>query len=122
MIRVFRRLQLPELKGVDLCHASVLHELKHKWVYDTLKGTGADRDGDDLPDRWEILTQPIYQFDPLDPDTHFLRFQLAPEYWSYGDEELLCREAELNHAAVHELDWARPGKQSENKDECNEHP
>jgi hypothetical protein len=78
-----------------------------------------DQDGDSLPDFWEVWTQALYQFDPLDPDTHFMRFQLAGGYYWYGDEEVLCREAERNHAAVHELDWATPGKQSQNKDECN---
>ena len=121
MIQVFRTIEVQELKGVDRCHSSVLHELKHKWVYDTFHGA-FDQDGDELPDYWEILTQPIYQFDPLDADTHFLRFQISEDYWDYGDQEVICREAGLNHAAVHELDWASPGKQSEDKDECNAQP
>jgi hypothetical protein len=124
LIRVFRTIEVEELKGVDKCHAKVLHELKHKWVYDSFNdaissGAKLDQDGDCLPDFWEVWTQALYQFDPLDPDTHFMRFQLAGGYYWYGDEEVLCREAERNHAAVHELDWATPGKQSQNKDECN---
>jgi hypothetical protein len=118
-IRIFRTINIEELKGVDKCHSAVLHELKHKWVYDSFRGR-SDRDGDSLPDLWEVWTQPIYQFDPSDPDTHFLRFQIDEEYWWYGDEEVLCREAERSHAAVHEPDWANPGKQSKNKEECNE--
>ena len=123
MIRVFRTIYIPELKGVDKCHACVLHELKHKWVYDSffnaIAGGQADSDGDGLPDIWEIYTQSVYQFDPKAADTHFLKLQgVAWDDWS-GDQEVLAREAELRHAAVHELDWARPGKQSEDKDECN---
>ncbi len=104
-------IHIPELKGVDLCHAVVLHELMHKSIYDKYHGL-EDSDGDGLPDVYEILSYLDYGFDRTDPDTHDLK-RISSCYASYGDEELLCREAEKGNAAKHELDWAFPGKQSD---------
>ncbi len=125
-IRVFRTIDIEELKGVDRCHAVVLHELKHKWVYDSFHAyisTGAlkDSDGDSLPDAWEVWTQSEYQFKPNDSDTHFLRYQYVEDYDWYGDNEVLAIEAMKGHRADHQKDWATPGKQSQNGDECNAH-
>ena len=125
-IRLFRTIDIEELRGVDVCHALVLHELKHKWVYESFHaytGTGGlkDTDGDWLPDHWEIWTQSQYQFKPTDPDTHFLRFQYYEGYDWVGDMEVLSFEAMKDHRADHSKDWATPGKQSQDKDECRGH-
>jgi len=124
-LKVFRTIHVEELMGVDLCHALVLHELKHKWVYDSFHAyvwTGGlkDSDGDELPDYWETWTKSQYQFSPNDSDTHFLRYQKWEGYDSDGDQEVLCYEAMKDHRADHSKDWATPGKQSNNKDECSE--
>jgi hypothetical protein len=102
---------IPTLKGVDNCHSTVLHERMHKTIYEKYHLL-PDSDGDGLPDAYEILTYLDYGFDNKNPDTHDMK-RISPSYASYGDQEVLCREAELGHSAKHELDWAFPGKQSD---------
>jgi hypothetical protein len=115
-LSVFRTIDVPALEGVDLCHSVVLHELEHLRLSDMfdaeIAGGGTlDSDGDGLPDYAENALWDNYRFDPFEPDTHGIRVQVHMDYWEYGDNELLAREAGLNHAAVHSLDWACPGKQ-----------
>jgi hypothetical protein len=101
-----------QTKGVVTCHGVVLHENKHKEIWDKWESTGKDdKDGDGLPDWYEKTS--AYRFDPIDPDTHFLRDQYSPTYASYGDQELLCRIRARDSNPMKNLDWAAPGCQTD---------
>lgn len=104
----------PTRKGCDLCHATILHELYHKRIYDLYVGKGdPDRDGDELPDWFETLGGRTFELDPDRPDTHGLRLQISSEYATYGDQELLCRIQEFNSSPNVSEDWSWLGKQSD---------
>jgi hypothetical protein len=114
LTRPFGSVRFPERKGCELSHATVLHELRHKEIYDAWIATGQpDADGDGLPDWFERLAGAAYALDPEDPDTHFLRRQISPRYAGYGDQELLCRLRERGASPVVSLDWSYEGKQSD---------
>lgn len=116
-----RVIKIPALKGVDVCHATVLHEMKHKEIYEKFydkitRGEWTDTDGDILPDWWEDLYYAKYGFDSSLSDTHSVSQKFGyPGYAKIGDQEILAREAECQHSANHDQDWANPGKQSKEK-------
>ena len=89
----------------------------HKAIYDAFhdkiaQGIWADNDGDELHNWYEDQNYDKYGFNPYKPDTHYIRNQVDRDYCTYGDQELLCLEAEYFHQAIHEKDWASPGKQT----------
>lgn len=99
------------MKGIDLCHAVVLHEICHKSLYERqARNNAPDDDGDGLSNFYELFSP--YKLDMFDPDTHRLRRQIHACYAAYGDQELICRLEEKKYAPNANLDWAMPGKQS----------
>lgn len=107
--------------GIDCCYQTVAHELKHKWVADNWKAGGiwngkTDTDGDELPDDWEdTYTYKGHKFSKANNDTYNVHLMYAHwgDYWSYGDQEALCRIEENGKVVAAEKDWACPGKQSD---------
>ncbi len=101
----------PGGKGIDLCAMTVVHELKHKSLAETLPNyntTGSpnavDTDGDGLPDLYEMSLP--YNLYITESDTYNLA-SIDPSYAAYGDEEFLCRKAEANpHPVTHSADWS----------------
>jgi parallel beta-helix repeat protein len=107
-------------KGIDCVEASLEHEIEHqrtdaKWQpggeWHNLYGprtTGAggnDRDGDELPNQWEVDNAAL-GFDP-DNATSFPGFP-------YGDdEEVWCEMVAQNRKGVAANDWANLGKQTD---------
>lgn len=101
----------PGNQGIDLCAMTLVHELKHKSLAETLPNynksgqpNALDSDGDGLPDLYE--TSLPYHLYITDSDTYNLA-SIDPSYASYGDEEFLCRKAEANPPTVrHSQDWS----------------
>lgn len=94
--------------GIDFVAAVVLHEKKHKWIYDNW-ATLPDTDGDGVPDSEENCAP--YYFDKNDADSYNLGQVIHANYYSYGDQEFLCRMAEQGYVSDSIKDWANPGKQ-----------
>ena len=94
--------------GIDFVAAVVLHEKKHKWIYNNW-ATLPDTDGDGVPDSEENCAP--YYFDKNDADSYNLGQVIHPNYFSYGDQEFLCRMAEQGYVSDSTKDWANPGKQ-----------
>ena len=94
--------------GIDFVAAVVLHEKKHKWIYHNWAAL-PDTDGDGVPDSEEICAP--YYFDKNDADSYNLGQVIHSSYYSYGDQEFLCRMAEQGYVSDPTKDWANPGKQ-----------
>jgi hypothetical protein len=108
-------IHIPQTKGIDTCHASVVHELFHKWIYDNwVSNAEPDRDLDGIPDWAEKMYEGSLGLDYENPDTHDMVHQLgSAQYATYGDAELLCRLKELGLHLDGQNDWSSPGKQSD---------
>jgi hypothetical protein len=112
MVKPWQILSFPHKTSIEACHGTVLHEIRHKELYQWLASPEAvDTDGDGVPDWAEEALE--WGLDPLNPDTHFLKDQLGGEYASYGDDELLARIRELDFAPNKDQDWAAPGSQTD---------
>jgi hypothetical protein len=95
-------------KGIKCCVETVTHELHHLTLYNQLQGA-TDTDGDGIADSAETDSN------PNNPDT-FNMAAYAPDYATYGDNEIKCRKMELTPLKYYpKLDWANPGCQSKNQ-------
>ena len=110
--------------GPHCCAETIGHELRHKHYHETwntlINGAEADGEtnGDDYDDPDDDGIPNIRESgydgvtsDPNDPDT----YNMGGGYSGYGDNEVRCRNRELNHGITVDVsaDWANPGTNSE---------